>query len=134
MSPPGTSTTPIVEPECEDSTPPTIVVDSPRSRAWPASRLATEEKLNAKKKKKVGVSPVKPLAQSMMAFVETYQKMEETKIQLAREHIDIAQRMHADRLAMEKRHATCGEDLKLQLTCMKLEFAGTKRKAPDNEE
>ena len=132
MSPPGTSTTPIIEPECEDSTPPTIVVDSLRSRACKMPNV--EGKLNAKKKRKVGVSPTKPLAESMMVFVETYQKMEETKIQLAREYIDIAQRMHADRLAMEERHAARGEDLKLQLTRMKLEFAGNKRKAPNNEE
>ena len=33
MSPPGTSTTLIIEPKCEDSIPPTIVVNSPRSRA-----------------------------------------------------------------------------------------------------
>ena len=95
---------------------------------------SVEEKLNVKTKKKIGVSPTKPLAQSIMAFVETYQKMEETKTQLAYEHIDIAQRMYVDRLAMEERHAARKEDLKLQLTRMKLEFAGNKRKALDNKE
>ena len=33
MSPPQTSTTPITEPKCEDSIPPTIVVDFPQPRA-----------------------------------------------------------------------------------------------------
>ena len=87
MSPPQTSTTPITDPKCEDSTPPTIVVDSPRSRACKMPSI--EGKLNTKKKK-IKVSPTKPLAQSMMAIVKTYQKMEKTKIQLARDHIDIA--------------------------------------------
>ena len=58
MSPPQTSTTPITEPKCEDSTPPTVVVDSPQSRV--CKMPSVEEKLNAKKK--VGVSPTKPLA------------------------------------------------------------------------
>ena len=138
MSSPQTSTTPITEPECEDSIPPTVVVNSPRSRA--CKMPTVEGKLNAKKRK-VGVSLTKPLAQSTMAFVETYQKMEDTKIQLARDHMYIAQRMYADsqriqanRLAMEECHAACREDLNIQLTRMKLKFAGNKRTAQDNEE
>ena len=87
MSLPQTSTIPIIEPRCEDCTPPTVVVDSPRSRT--CKMPSVEGKLNAKKRK-VGVSPTKPLTQSMMAFVETYQKIEKTKIQLARNHMDIA--------------------------------------------
>ena len=73
---------------------------------------SVEEKLNMKKRK-VGVFSTKPLAQFMIAFVETYQKMEEIKIQFARDHMDIAQRMQVDCLAMEERRVARGEDLKI---------------------
>ena len=80
MSPPGTSTTLIIEPECKDSTPPTIVVDSPRSCA--CKMPSVEGKLNAKNKKKIGVSPTKPLAQSMMALWKHIKKWKKPKFNL----------------------------------------------------
>lgn len=90
--------------EVEEITPPHVLPVPPCTRA--CNMPSVEGKVHAKKKAKKSLgSPSKPIADFLMAFVETYEGLEGTKLQMAREHMQLASILHAYRQAMEERHA-----------------------------
>ena len=108
--------------------------ESPRQKVCNLPNV--HAKLSSKRKRKQRESPIKSLQTSLDRFVDVLKHDSEVKIQLARDHLAMAQQMQLQqgqlqsqrmeleklKLEMQERAAIRAEELKLKCARMKLDF------------